>query len=165
MTAIERPTGKRLGGRYRSMEDMPLWNDVERLIEDAWPHGWPRRLGWPSWGELTRVLESLGPRVDVIDRTDDVLLRAEVPGIEKNDLDLEVTPGSVKIRGRLHTEEKEDEGDYYRREISQQAFTRTIHLPTEIDPEQVKATFRNGILEIKMPKVSKGKRCAVTIDE
>ena len=165
MTTIERPTGKRLERRHRSMEDMPLWNDVEHLIEDAWPQGWPRRLGWPSWGELTRVLEAMGPRVDVIDRTEDVLFRAEVPGIEKEDLDLEVTPDTVRIRGRLHTDDKEDEGDYYRREISQQAFSRTIHLPSEIDPEQVKATFRHGILELKMAKVSKGKRCVVTIEE
>jgi HSP20 family protein len=86
------------------------------------------------------------------------MLRAEVPGVEKKDIDVSVTGNSVTIKGETKREEKEEKGEYYRSEISRAAFSRTLALPAQVDPERANASFKDGVLEITLPKVEKAKR-------
>lgn len=115
----------------------------------------PYRMDWPE----TRI-----PKVDVIDRDDEVVMRAEVPGATKDDLDVSVSDNMVTIKGQTRREEKEERGDYYRREISQGAFARTIALPDNVDSGRAKAKFSDGVLELTLPKLEKSKRHTVKID-
>lgn len=149
--------GQESPGRPRSRED------VERWIEEYLPRAWMRRWGWPSWGELTRPMERMGPRVDVIDREDEVLVRAEIPGVRKEDLDVTVVENAVTIRGTTGFEEREERGEYYRAEIGRGDFARSVGLPAAVDPDRCDASFRDGILELRMPKISRGKRRRVDI--
>jgi HSP20 family protein len=107
------------------------------------------RWEWPAWPELPHVRM---PRVDVVDRGTEVVVRAEVPGVDKKDLDVTVTEDAVTIKGATRHEEKEQKGDYYRREISAASFARTVPLPADVDGTQAKAEFKDGVLELVIPK-------------
>jgi len=138
--------------------------EMERWLDDYHPRAWMRRWGWPSWGELTRPIERMAPRVDVIDRDEEVVVRAEVPGVDKNDLDVSVNEQTVTIKGSFRREDREEKGEFFRAEIARGEFSRTLNLPSAVDAEKSKATFRDGILELQMPKVSKSKRRRIEID-
>lgn len=140
-------------------------DEMERLFGGFFPRGWMRRFGadWPSWGEMM-PFEGRMPKVDVLDRDDEVIVRAEVPGVEKDALDVSVSDNSVTIKGETKHEEKEEKGEYHRCEISRGSFARTIGLADYVDGEKAKATFKDGVLELTLPKVEKAKRRAIKID-
>lgn len=142
------------------------FEDIDRWFENFFPRGWmrPFRTEWPTLGEMAAPFEGRMPKVDVIDRDDEVVVRAEVPGVEKDNLDVSVSDNTVTIKGESRHEEKEEKGDYYRCEISRGAFTRTVALPHYVDSEGAKAKFADGVLELTLPKVEKAKRRTVKID-
>lgn len=104
------------------------------------------------------------PKVDVIDRDDEVVVRAEIPGVAKDDLDISVTDNTVTIKGETKRESKEEKGDYYRCEISRGTFARTLPLPANVDSDSAKAKFEDGVLELTIPKVEKAKRRTIKVD-
>lgn len=137
---------------------------MERMFEGWLPRGWLRPLHFER-----HLLPELGhegwlPKVDVIERDDEVVVRAEVPGVEKKDLDISVTENSVTIQGQTRREQKEEKGNYYRCEISRGMFARTVTLPSEVETEKVKAEFKDGVLELTMPKVEKSKRRTIKLE-
>jgi HSP20 family protein len=87
--------------RAESPRMLSPFEEMDRWFENAFPRGWMRPFQWgewPMWGELARPFEARIPRVDVIDRDEEVMLRAELPGIEKKDLDISVTDNAVSIK-------------------------------------------------------------------
>ncbi|GAB4365932.1 MAG: Hsp20/alpha crystallin family protein [Methylohalobius crimeensis] len=138
-------------------EEMELW------FEEFFPKRWMQRWGMPSWEEFPRLMERNVPRVDVIDRDDEVVVRAEVPGVKKEDLDISVTENSVTIKGSTKREEEEEKGDYYRCEMVSGAFERVVGLPAAVDTDKTKASFEDGVLELKLPKISKAKRRRIKV--
>jgi HSP20 family protein len=104
------------------------------------------------------------PRVNVIDRENEVVLQAEVPGMNKEDLEVSVSDNSVTIRGEIKRAEEET-GEYYYREIGSGAFSRTIGLPAAVDSKQARVRLKNGILEMTMPKTEAEKRHKIAIEE
>lgn len=124
----------------------------------------PFHLDLPSFRDLSTNFEERMPKVDVIDRDAEVMVRAEVPGVDKDDLDVSVTDHTVTIKGKTRHEEKEEKGDYYCCEISSGSFSRTVALPSDVDTESVEASFKDGVLELKMPKVAKAQRRTIKID-
>ncbi len=142
------------------------FEEMDRMFEGFFPRGWlrPFRWEWPPLGEFGAALETRAPRMDVVDRDEDILVRAEVPGVEKKDLDVSVTENTVTIKGQTSREEKEERGNYYRCEIARGTFTRTVALPSDVDGTRTKATFKDGVLELVLPKVEKAKRHSVKLD-
>ncbi|WP_455234186.1 Hsp20/alpha crystallin family protein [Thiogranum longum] len=145
---------------------MSPFEEFERMFSDLVPRGWPWPMHreWPSWSRLAEPFEGKIPKVDVIDRDNEVVVRAEVAGVEKKDLDVSVTENTVTVKGSTKTEHKEEKGDYYRSEIAQGSFSRTVPLPGEVDADKAKATFKDGILELVIPKVAKSKRRSIQVD-
>src|SRR4030065_2717948 len=119
---------------------------MDRMFDQYFRRGLmrPGRFEWPSFSELA-LPEMKLPKVDVIDRENEVVVKAEIPGVEKKDLDISLTESTVTIKGSTQREQKEEKGDYYRAEISRGAFTRTVSLPCEVDTNKAKATFNNGM--------------------
>ena len=113
---------------------------------------------------MSAPFEGKTPKVDVIDRDNEVVVKAELPGVDKKDLDISVTRNSVTIKGSTSHEEKEEKGNVYRREISRGSYSRTLSLPAEVKEEQAKAKFKDGILELTMPKVEKSKRRSIKVE-
>ncbi|MCI0506210.1 MAG: Hsp20/alpha crystallin family protein [Gammaproteobacteria bacterium] len=150
----------------RPARTLSPFEEVDRMLEGFFPRGWmrPFRTEWPSWGELTAPLEMQLPKVDVIDRDAEVVVRAEMPGVDKDNLEVSVSDNAVTIKGETQREEKEEKGNYYRRETSRGAFSRTIALPNYVNTEGCKAAFKDGILELTLPKLEKAKRRTIKID-
>jgi HSP20 family protein len=139
------------------------WDEMDRMFEDFFGRSWLRPFG--SWGRpLATELLPVLPKVDVVDRDEEVIVRAEVPGMEKEDLDVSISGNVLTLKGETCREEKEEKGDYYRCEMSHGAFARTLSLPAEVDESRVKASLKDGVLELKLPKVEKSRRRAIKID-
>lgn len=140
------------------------FEEMERLMDEFFPRGWLRRWEWPAFPELSRRFEFRMPKVDIIDRAEEVVVKAELPGIDKKDLDVTVTGDSITIKGETRHEEKGEKGDYFRSEISRGSFSRTLALPAAVDASRAKATFKDGLLEVTLPKKEEAKRQSVTIE-
>ena len=139
---------------------------IERMLDDLaagdWLHPWHGE--WPAWARLGAPFEGRSPKVDIIDRDQELLVHAELPGVDKKDLDVTVTDTSVSIKGETRKQAREEKGDYCRCEISRGAFARTLALPAEVESANAKATFRDGVLELTLPKKLASKRRSVTIE-
>ncbi len=98
------------------------------------------------------------PNIDVVDRDNEILVRAEVPGVEKKDLSISLTDNLLTIKGESKTEKKEEKGDYHRREISSSTFARSFTLPGSVDSAKAQAALKDGVLEITLPKAESSKK-------
>jgi HSP20 family protein len=137
----------------------PSFFDIDRMFDDFLGRRWLRPFGTErSFAELMSA-----PSVDVIDRDEEVVVRAEVPGYNKEDIAISVSDSSLTIKGETKKEEKEEKGDYCRCEIARGAFTRTIALPASVDESKAKASMKDGMLELTLPKIEKSKRHTISI--
>ena len=92
------------------------------------------------------------PAMDLVEHDDHFLLRADLPGLGESDVNIEFHDGSLTVSGERKAEHTQRERGYYRLERQFGQFSRTLTLPEGIDPEAVKASFTNGVLEIWIPK-------------
>jgi HSP20 family protein len=92
------------------------------------------------------------------------VIRAELPGVKKEDLDVSITGDRVTIRATSSHEEAEEKGDYYRKELSRGVFSRTVPLPCAVQGDQSKATFKDGVMELLLPKVEPAKRQRIKVE-
>ena len=142
-------------------------DDIERLFENWVPASWLRPLSRERRSLLSAFpgqLELKAPSVDVIDRDSEIVVRAEIPGVDKKDLDISVNGRSLTIKGSSESKSEEGKGDYYRCEISQGSFTRTVRLPEEVDGAHTKSTFKDGLLELRLPKMEKSHRQTIKVE-
>jgi HSP20 family protein len=117
---------------------------------------------WPRWPELP--LEGRFPSIDVINRDKEIQIKAEVPGIDKEDLSVTVTNRTLTIKGESRHEEESGEGELHRREIRTGSFSRTLTLPEDVDGSKAKASYKDGLLELRLPKLSRSKKHALKVD-
>ena len=145
-----------------SHELTPL-EEMDRLFDKMWEGGLlkPFHSHWPEW-RMFHDLEVRLPKVDVIDREKEVLVRAELAGVEKDNIHVSLSDDYLTIKGEEHEESKE-EGEYYRSEIRHGSFTRTVQLPTEVDGSKAKASFKDGVLEITIPKLKEAVKHTIKI--
>lgn len=144
---------------------LSVYEEMDRMFDRFFPQSWaPFRMGFPSWGDMMKPLEGVMPRVDVIDRDDEIVVKAELPGVKKEDIDVSMTDHTLTIKGSSRSEEKEEKGEYYRCEISRGEFARTIGLPENVDSAKTKASFKDGVLELVMPKLEKSQRRTITVE-
>ncbi len=109
---------------------------------------------------LTRlpvVTEEVCPTVDIFESNGDVVLKAELPGIKKEDIEVSLSDGSITISGEKKAESEIKQKDYYKWESSYGSFCRSFALPAEIQRDKVKSTYKDGILEVRMPKTEAAK--------
>jgi HSP20 family protein len=102
-------------------------------------------------------MEAKPPIVDVFEEKDDIVVKAELPGIEKDNIEVNLADHTLTIKGEKKKEEEIKEANYYRAERSYGSFLRTLDLPRDVRADQVKASFKNGILEVRMPKTEEAK--------
>ena len=145
-----------------AMRPLGVFEEMEQLAERMLPLSWMRPLyaERPFWGGAI-------PQVDIIDREAELVVRAAVPGFGKDDIEISCTADTVTLRGCAEAEEKEgeEEGEYYRHEIRCEDFLRTVPLPCLVDDAKAKATFKDGMLELTLPKAEAAKRHTVKIEE
>lgn len=150
--------------RRSTASEMTPFEEMERWFDDFSPRHWLRSgLGFPSFPRFETPFEGRYPKVDVIDRDTEVVVKAELPGVKKEDLDVSLSDNKLVIKATTSHEKKEEEGEYFRRETSRGEFQRTLMLPENIDDENVQATFKDGLLELKMPKLAATKHRSITV--
>lgn len=122
----------------------------------------PFRSGLNLWhGE--QAFEGKVPSVDIIDKDDKIVIKAELPGIDKKDVDISVTDETVSIKGHSSYDKKEEKSNFYRREIACGSFERILAIPANVDSSKAKAKFNDGILELTLPKTKKSNRKKIEI--
>jgi HSP20 family protein len=92
------------------------------------------------------------PAVDASETPKEILVRAEIPGMDPKDIDISLDSNCLILRGERKQKHEEKEENYYRIERRYGAFSMSVMLPAEVDPDKVNATYKDGILEIHMPK-------------
>jgi len=123
-------------------------DEMDRVFGDF---GFGRGLA-SGFGRLAELEGSMwSPQVEAFEREGKLIVRADLPGLTKDDLHVEITDDAIKIRGERRQELEENEEGYYRSERSYGSFYREIPLPSGVNREEAKATFRNGVLEITLP--------------
>ena len=103
------------------------------------------------------------PPMDLVETDQDFVLRADLPGVEENDVKIELEDRVLTISGERKAEHEERKEGYYRVERSSGAFTRTLTLPEGVDPDAINASFDKGVLEVRIPKPVEKKHHRVTI--
>jgi HSP20 family protein len=112
----------------------------------------------PTWPRLDLPkLNDISPSVDIFEENGDMVIKAEMPGIKKEDVDVSVTENMVTISGEKRQEEKVEKRNYHRVERNYGSVCRRFQLPEGVNSDKVKATFQNGVLEVRLPKTKKGK--------
>lgn len=119
-------------------------------------------LSSPGWGESVLRSPNVFPPVNLYDTADSVVLMAEVPGVRESDLDVSVQGNQVVLRGQ-RTIEYPEGASSHRRERQGGAFHRTVELPFVADADKVEATYRNGVLLLRLPKPGEQQRRQIQI--
>jgi len=123
--------------------------EAEKWFEDVFRK--PFSLGMLS-GLKFPGTEEFNPSVDIFEEKNDLVVRAELPGIKKEDIDVTLTDDTITIAGEKKKEKEVEKKNHYRWECSYGSFVRTFTLPTEVQTDKAKTQFKEGVLEIRMPK-------------
>jgi HSP20 family protein len=125
--------------------------------------GRPLTPWWPERWLGTERTEINAPSVDVYVEKDDVVIKAELPGLEKDDIQVNLSNHTLTLKGEKRREEKIKEEDYICSERAYGSFSRTLELPGDVQGEKVKASFKNGVLEIRLPVAETAKPKTVKV--
>ncbi len=148
-------------------EDVDRWfSEVAHRFDDLFSRRWlsPFERLFPSVPEMKTPFEGRMPKVDVIDREAEIVIRGELPGVTKENLEVSMTDDAVTIRASTRHEEQEEKGEYRRRELSRGEFQRVLALPAAVKGAEAKATFKDGILELVLPKLEPAKRRTIKVE-
>jgi HSP20 family protein len=138
----------------------------------------PEAATWPTFGRLTnlrdeieglleapladfarssRLLSGWNPALDVFEDKDNLFVKAELPGMKRDDIEVSLRDNTLSISGERKAENKQTDAEVYREERSFGRFQRTISLPAPVTSDKVKAEYKDGILTITLPKTEEAK--------
>jgi HSP20 family protein len=124
---------------------------MRRFMEDVEQQWGSLGLGRGGQGMTTTGSMSFAPPMEMFEREGHLVVRADLPGLTKDDIQVEVTEGGLTIAGERRSEHEEKQGGMFRSERHYGTFQRHIPLPEGVDAQQVKASFQDGVLEVTMP--------------
>ncbi len=129
-----------------------LHNEIDRLFEDF-------TSGWGRFPWLAEDSDSgfAMPKLDIAETKDALHVSAEMPGIAEKDVSIEIAEGVLTITGAHEEKSESKDKQYHRVERSRRSYRRSLSLPPGIDEDKVKATLKNGVLEIDIPKTAEAK--------
>ena len=147
-------------GVDKSSRWLTPFEEMSHFFANLSSRNWMQSLhmDWLDWHHIPRPFAGKIPHVDIIERDEEIVLRAELPGVEKKDLEVSMTDHTITIKAATHYEEKEDKADYFHSEIAHGTFCRTVLLPTDVDLDNIESNFKNGLLEVRVPKLIKDGR-------
>jgi len=140
----------------RSRTLATLEQEMERFMDGFFGRRFPRFR--------TPDFPAIWPDIEMYDHRDEIVFKAEVPGLEKSDVNITLDSGVLTIKGDRKREKETKEEDYYVCESSYGTFSRSIQLPVDVKPDKVTATLNNGILQIRLPKAEDAKKNHATIE-
>ncbi len=148
---VEVPTSNIERSIFSSLRDM------ERMMEDAFQrpyfgiNTYPFRQLFHEFGGFVEF----APAVDIFEEKGEIVIKSDLPGLSRDDINVKLVGNSIIISGEKKNEEKVERKDYLMVERSYGSFSRTVNLPEGVDSEQIKASFKDGVLEVRLPKTGK----------
>lgn len=141
---------------HRHYEMPTPFERMEEMFDEFFRRPFSRTL-WPT---LPRMFEELvpSPSMDLYEEGDNIVVKADLPGMTKEDIEINLSEDSITLSGEKKKEEKVDRKDYHRFERSYGSFRRLIALPVEVQVNKAKASFKDGVLEVKIPKTEAAKK-------
>lgn len=139
--------------RWRPRRGLTPWrpsrelDELRRRFEDFWP-------SWPSLRRFPLEIEEWVPAIDMYEKDNKYMVKAELPGLKEEDVDVSVVGDRLTIKGEKKAETEVKEENYYRSERSYGGFFRSIDLPPDADPAKVEASYDDGVLEVTIPKTA-----------
>jgi HSP20 family protein len=120
------------------------WNPINHLFDGSF---------FPTLSlDDDMSLGSWRPVVDIYENEDSVVVKAELPGVDKKDIKVDLKDGVLTLTGERSHEKEVNEDKYYRKERAYGRFHRSFTVPAEIDPDKIKAEFKDGVLKVEIPK-------------
>ncbi|KPJ78302.1 MAG: hypothetical protein AMJ54_04235 [Deltaproteobacteria bacterium SG8_13] len=142
--------------RWNPMRDM---NDLRHRIDQMFGG-----MFYPASVENQGSLQwNWNPVVDVYDNDESIVIKAELPGMEKKDISIDVKDRLLILKGERSTDKEVKEEKYYRRERSYGSFQRVFNLPVDVDADKIEAAYADGLLKIEIPKPETQKPKQITV--
>lgn len=144
------------------MSNLARWEPFRDLVSlrEAMDRLFEESVVRPSRLTLART-ESLA--MDMYETDDALVVKAAIPGVDAEDLDITITGDTLNVRGETKVEEESEEGNYIRRELRYGAFSRSVTLPLLVVADEADAEFENGILTLTLPKAEEIKPKSIAI--
>lgn len=144
---------------FKEIETMR--REMDKILVELFPSG---RKAEPSWRRPGPDMATASPAIEIFDKKSSVVVRAEMPGVKKEDLEISFLDDALSIRGDLKPEEglTEENRTYSERDYT--SFSRTIAIPFKVHPDRITATLRDGILTIDLPKAAEEDHRKITIN-
>ena len=144
---------------------LSAFNNLEHKIENMFKSMWHNPFHHEEKTELTfPATFNHMPKIDVLDRDKEIFVKAELPGFDKKDIEVSISNNRLLIKAHSHHEEKEEKGDYLKQEIKSSEIFRSIQLLGEVDDSKIKTSFKNGLLEMTIPKHESSHRRRIEIE-
>ena len=141
-----------------------LWNPVHDLADfEREMTKWIGHRPFAAWPAPANGGQWI-PEVDILDDKDRILVRADLPGMKQEEITVEVSDGVLTIKGERKRESETKEGKTYRVERSYGSFLRSFTLPAGVDAARVNAAYKNGVLEVTLPKLAEAKAKQIKVE-
>lgn len=134
-----------------------VWNEMFRLNREM------NRFFENQGGRRPAESAAVFPPVNLYDDNESLILRAEIPGVDPKEIDISATQDVVTIRGKREQGQLQGDVSYHRRERDHGVFSRSLSLPTPINPDKVMANYRLGVLEVVLPKAEETRPRKITV--
>lgn len=146
-------------GRWRPGWGITPWRPFRELEEIE------RLPAWPRWRWWRIPLEEMAwaPSIDMYEKEDSFIVRAELPGVNKEDVDISMSGDTLTIKGERKAPADVKAEEYECCEVCYGSFSRSITMPAAVDSDKIEATYENGILEIRLPKMKEAKPAKIQI--
>lgn len=133
--------------------------EIERRFSDM--------LGQPplpaEWRRIPTMEMGWAPAIEMFEKEDKFVMKAELPGVKEEDIDISVVGDILTIKGERKAESEVKEDDYYCCERSYGSFSRSIAMPSDADAQKIEANYEDGILEVSLPKTQKVKPKKISV--
>jgi HSP20 family protein len=121
---------------------------------------WNRFFEWPASGPFRG---EWAPSLDVSETKDNIMVKAEVPGMDPKEIDISYADGILTVRGERKQEKEEKDENYHMVERRYGSFSRSVRLPREVKGDKIKANYKDGVLRITLPKSEEAKKKEIKI--
>jgi HSP20 family protein len=149
------------GEKEEDAMNLVRWDALQELV--AMSNRLNRSLDNPFSARTEDSFGAWVPPVDIFERQDNLVIRAEVPGLNREDMDVRIENGILTLHGERKRETEIDENHAFRMERIYGAFTRSFSLPTTVDASRITAAYKDGVLEVSVPKMETAKPKKVEI--
>jgi len=168
---IKAKKGKSITPAEQPASTPAIWNPFDVMenmdrffMDDPWrPLWWRRWLSSDPWYREWMTTDTKPATIDMIDLGDKFKILAELPGVAKKDVDVNITNDRISICGEAKTDIEEEHDGYLRRERSYSTLCRNMVFPDEVNPDKAEATLKDGVLEIYVPKKTPTKGRSIPI--